>query len=789
MRGADAGNQATRATTTEISAVAEWRSRLTALAAGYLFFETISGLAILLLPFSALVQFSVLLHTAIGVVFFVPLLWYLIRHWWVRRKGNLSHYQLLGYIATAILGVCLVSGTVVTWQGVVGPRLTPLWDVLHLVTGLGLVVFVVVHVVTVAVRKTNNASVRHQLSTARRAFYAKSLAVCAVLASPIIAWETFYHEPDANRSFPDDYNWKFGEDRPFAPSMARIEAPWADELHAQIADTVGSEHRNFVLASLSKGVESRRTGESQGVFDQVHECTSSLPLSDEQKSRIEMIVAEAARQIKQEGALNAQDLAGSASCGTSGCHTQIYKEWLPSAHRYSSMDAMFQRTQELMSEETSPEHTRYCAGCHDPISLFSGAKNSGNITLSSLGADEGISCLVCHCVVQSDVQGNGDYTIALPERYIYEKHEGKLAKFVSDFLIRTYPRHHITSYSRPLYKTAEFCGACHKQYLDKEVNTDIGKVQGQNQYDSWKNSKWYHEGDPTRTINCRECHMPLIDSDDPAQGDVTDYNRAADDGKHRSHRTLASNQYIPELMNLEGHKTHVMLTEKWLRGEIEIPEIADKWTTGPVVRLSIVAPKTAKAGESLSIQVSLMNNKTGHDFPTGPLDMIESWIELIVTDSSGTELYHTGGVNADGTVDRAQVWFKADGFDRKGELIDRHNLWDLVGASYKRSLFPGVTDSVHVELQCPSMARGRVIESGDEKLSPGQRIEDFSISTSDVPAGSELIVEAILHYRKANPEFLNRVYGEENEVRSPITEMTRETVRIRIEDDAAAKTE
>ena len=41
---------------------------------------------------------------------------------------------------------------------------------------------------------------------------------------------------------------------------------------------------------------------------------------------------------------------------------------------------------------------------------------------------------------------------------------------------------------------------------------------------------------------------------------------------HRSHRTLASNQYIPELMKLPGHEKHVELTKKWLRGEIEIPE-------------------------------------------------------------------------------------------------------------------------------------------------------------------------------------------------------------------------
>ncbi|HQZ68577.1 MAG TPA: hypothetical protein PLY87_25985, partial [Planctomycetaceae bacterium] len=88
---------------TEVTAVAEWRSRLTALATGYLLFETLSGLAVWLLPFSAFAQFSLLLHTGIGIVFLAPVIWYLVRHWWVRRRGNLSHYQLLGYIATAIL--------------------------------------------------------------------------------------------------------------------------------------------------------------------------------------------------------------------------------------------------------------------------------------------------------------------------------------------------------------------------------------------------------------------------------------------------------------------------------------------------------------------------------------------------------------------------------------------------------------------------------------------------------------------------------------------------------------
>ncbi len=273
--------------------------------------------------------------------------------------------------------------------------------------------------------------------------------------------------------------------------------------------------------------------------------------------------------------------------------------------------------------------------------------------------------------------------------------------------------------------------------------------------------------------------MPLDDSEDPASGDVADYNRSESDSKHRSQRFLASNQYILILQNLEGGAEHVALTESWLRGEIDIPEIAEKWTEGPVVRLDILAPEVVKAGDDLSIRVILTNNKTGHDFPTGPLDMIESWIEVKVSDALGQTVYHVGGLSEDGTVATSPVIFKADGFDRKSGLIDRHNLWDMVGASYKRSLYPGVTDAVEIQFRCPSMARPRLSDSE----AAAERSRDFAI-----PVGEDhglLTISAALNYRKANPEFLDRVYGVDNNLRSPVTIMSSATAQIRVEPDAA----
>lgn len=756
------------AASTAVAAAGEWRSWLAAAAAAYLLFEAVSGLAIYLLPFGRVAQFSVLVHTLAGFVAMVPLTWYLVRHWWVNKAGNLSHYQLMGYVAVAMLTACTVSGLVVTWQGVVGPRMSRAWDVAHLTTGIGLTLFSAVHILMVALKRANNPAARLALRRARLAYYRSALVGCGVLVAVCAGWTAVYRAPVHDSAFPPDYNWRFGDDRPFAPSMSRVDhSDWSGTVRRGVLEAVGTEHRDKFLEAMT-----RPSIEPVGLLKRVRDCAATAGLDPKRKQALEAVVASAAGTVKRAGAIEAQTLADSASCGTSGCHQQIYEEWAPSAHRYASMDSMFQRVQEFMAVETSPEHTRYCAGCHDPISLFSGAKNSGNITLSSVGADEGVSCLVCHSIVQTDVQGNGDYTIRPPDRYVYEQHDGAIAKFVSDFLIRTYPGHHVTSYSRALYKTPEFCGACHKQYVDREVNTDIGKVQGQNQYDSWKNSRWNHPGDVERTVGCRECHLPLVPSTDPAFGDVTDSYRTAYDGKHRSHRTLAGNQYTPAVHNLPGYQEHIRLTDQWLRGEIPIPEIAHKWAEGPVIKVAIDAPPEVGSGEAFKLQVTLNNNKTGHDFPTGPLDMIESWLEVIVRDAAGKEVYHTGAIGPGGKVSQPQVWFKSDGFDRRREPIDRHNLWDLVGAKNKRSLFAGVTDSVEVPLVCPSTLRTRQADRG-------QRAESHDVV---VPSGldGELTVDAVLWYRKANPQFLDRIYGAKADVRSPLTQISQAQTRIKV---------
>jgi len=672
-----------------------WKGLLAWLTTGLLVFETVSGLAIWLLPFSVSTQFTVIVHTVVGVPFVLPLAWYLGRHLVQQWTYRMNHYKATGYAALVALVGCVVSGLVLTWQALFGIKIGYAWDQVHLVTTFAVIAFTAPHLGLLLLRELRRAAT-DPVRRAAAAHAGRALVAAVVPALGVVALVLAYRPVALVDRFPDDYSYKYGEDRPFAPSLARTD-----------------------------------TG----------------------------------------GAFDARTMSGSESCGSTRCHEQIEKEWSVSAHRWSAMDAAFQTVQGVMAKQNGAESTRYCGGCHDPISLFSGTKAvfAENLT-SQVGYQEGVSCLGCHGVHLTDLKGNANYVMSRPDRYVYELHDGPLAKLTSDFLIRAYPAQHVNSLAKRLFKTPEYCAACHKQFIDEEVN-DVGWVQLQNQYDNWRKSRWNHPGDPAKTIECRECHMPLVDSTDPAAGDALDYNRSPNDGKHRSHRFLAANQFMPAALKLPGADEQVKMTEAWLRGDLAIPEIADKWKDGPAVPIELVAPASAQPGESVDLKVNILSNKVGHDFPTGPLDIIQAWIEVEVTDDAGNVVFHSGQVDDKHFIEPGSFLFKAEAVDQYGNLIDRHNLWEMVGVRYRRSLFPGFADAAQFSFSCPSVMTTK----------PGPRLEnrDFDLEVPENVQGS-LHVKAKLRYRKVDQFLLNFLFGEDSGLTSPITDMSWDEATIRL---------
>jgi hypothetical protein len=672
----------------------EWRARLAILVAAFAIFSVLSGLSIWLLPFSVVNQWAVIVHTLAGLAFLVPCAWYLARHWLRYWRDPLSHTQLLGYIAAVAFILCLVSGAVLAWQSVFGTRISYAWDLAHIITTLATLAFGLPHLILIVTRdrKAARRGAGPELPQAA-GHYGKGALGWTLAGVIIVALAAFaYRGPQLRNEFPADYSFQYGQNRPFAPSLAR---------------------------------------------------TSS------------------------ERAMDPRLLSGSRSCGTSGCHEQIVEEWEPSAHCYAAMDTAFQAIQINMAQQNGPESTRYCGGCHDPISLFSGTKNLfiDEKELTSLhGFQEGVSCLACHAVRQVDVKGNANYVVAQPVRYLFEmEYDQKptaLKRRLRDFLIRSYPRQHVKDLSKRLFKAPEYCAACHKQFIDEEIN-NVGWVQLQNQYDNWRQSHWNKPGDPQKTIECRECHMPLVDSRDPAAGDSTDYNRSAGDRRHRSHRFIAANQLMPGLLNLPGHQKQIELTDKWLRGQFRVPEIEHKWRQGPIVGLELLAPASVHPGGKVNLKLIVTSNKVGHDFPTGPLDIIQSWVEIVVKDDHGRVIHETGTVNEGGFIKPGTFMFKAEPVDQYGNLIDRHNLWEMVGVRHRRALFPGFSDTTEFSFFCPSLLEMKKAPLPHEMAVPIQ-----------APAGARsLNVQARLRYRKVDQFLLNFMFGEEKKLTSPITDL------------------
>ena len=94
--------------------------------------------------------------------------------------------------------------------------------------------------------------------------------------------------------------------------------------------------------------------------------------------------------------------------------------------------------------------------------------------------------------------------------------------------------------------------------------------------------------------------------------------------------------------------------------------------------------------------------------------------------------------------------FKAEPVDQYGNLIDRHNLWEMVGVRYRRSMFPGFSDQEQFAMTAPR--RGN----------------------------TTLHATAKLMYRKADQFLLNFLFGKESGLTAPVTVMSEDSRTIHV---------
>jgi hypothetical protein len=435
-------------------------------------------------------------------------------------------------------------------------------------------------------------------------------------------------------------------------------------------------------------------------------------------------------------------LVNSESCGAARCHSTIYEEWVPSAHHFSGSDPFYATVKASYVQAQGVGSGKYCAGCHEPISLISGETIPAHTAPTS---QAGSSCIFCHVLRNPDTRGNANYFATAPDPYLFEFSSSPALRTVSQVLIRLHPEQHKRDYDAKHSQTVEFCGTCHKQYLDKRVN-GWGFVQLQNQYDDWKNGPWHT--DKTRELQCQNCHMHEIQAEDPARNVK---------GIIHEHRILASNAFVPEMLQLPGASHQIELVKQWLTGQAVIPEIAKAWPTGPIVTVNLAPENPFVAGQTATVEALVINTKVGHAFPTGPLDVIQSWLEFTVTDARNRPIFSAGTLDASGRLVGKTLELRSFLLDRKGQVLYNHALWDAVGARDKRVILPGASDS-----------------------------EEFRFPVPRGVAGP-LRCRVRLLYRKFNPDSLAAIFVNSVPPPVPITEISSASIDVDVQPDKGTK--
>jgi len=398
--------------------------------------------------------------------------------------------------------------------------------------------------------------------------------------------------------------------------------------------------------------------------------------------------------LAHDGYLSDDDLGRSQSCGQQGCHPDVVTQWEASAHRFSSFNnPYYRKSVEALVERAGNEPARWCASCHDPLVLYTGRFSDDELLdFEHPTFSAGLTCLSCHAIEGlRDVRGNGRYVIAQPDEYPFARSTDNTPRWIHNTLVRANPEPHREAMLKPVHQTMEFCGTCHKVGLPPEVNNYRWK-RGQNEYDAWQNSgtsgntvrSFYLPEEP---LNCVDCHMPLVESND----------QGATDGFIRSHTFASANTAIPHLKEFPDQMKEAQEVLQ-SSASVDIFTITVNQTVyGP---LDPVPP--LKSGDEVFVTVVVRNRKVGHLLPGGTNDSNEMWLEFSAEDESGSRILISGDLDQEGRVDSTAHFWGAVQVDRASQPINRRNAQDWIATVYANMIGPGTAHTIHYRFDVPS---------------------------------------------------------------------------------------
>lgn len=223
-----------------------------------------------------------------------------------------------------------------------------------------------------------------------------------------------------------------------------------------------------------------------------------------------------------------------------------------------------------------------CASCHQPeswipspFSRMQGPQDAGYPNPATL---HGISCETCHKIADVDVE-KINFPGIFPGAVVYTRPQVSASHQVQYGLLGDVT-YNLTTFMRASYQpqlAAEVCGVCHQDRSDPEENHSYTGPISEPTYLEWLESPYADEQGPLYA-DCITCHMPSSGA-----------------------TTFCAIQNPPLVRDSSLIRSHN------IRGTTqEFLENAVTMTLG-----------TAIAESTLTVDVSITNDKTGHHVPTG----------------------------------------------------------------------------------------------------------------------------------------------------------------------------
>lgn len=371
-------------------------------------------------------------------------------------------------------------------------------------------------------------------------------------------------------------------------------------------------------------------------------------------------------------------------CGA--CHTTIYEQWSSSVMARSWDDPIYLALLKRASEATDNSLNNYCTGCHSPIGLTTGQINSQTVRFPEETATlPGVDCESCHNISSRTGIDNGAYVLT-------PNAQGRPTKFgPREDAVSPY---HATVYS-PLHQRSDFCGTCHN------VTHPITGVPIERTYDEWQESPYN-----AASTECQDCHML------PFKG------KAAIMGPDRD--AVASHWFSGGNVSLLEHF-----------GEKEAAERARAMLRSAGVIDIISSPEAVRPGQSVSVQVKVTNSGTGHKLPTGFPEGREVWVDFVVTDNRGLEIYRLGKVE-DGHTESGTKNFKVHLGDKDGNEVAL-DVWLVDKILYDNRILPKGYEIVDFNFLIPEGVEGPLTITADLNYWPfPQKIVDFLLGEGEL---------------------------------------------------------